>query len=101
MLSPASVVQISISKGGVPKVAVPSADVTRLGLKGDFHAHPRVHGGPKKAVLLVTAEGIEELIAAGEGHLWYAAATRGPEPSTSDSISTAPGQVREVLKSLI
>src|SRR5437016_2395706 len=65
MHSQASVVQINVSKGGVPKVAVPSAEVTRLGLKGDLHANPQVHGGPSKAVLLVTAEGIEELIAAG------------------------------------
>src|SRR5213080_4284095 len=65
MLSPASVVQVNISKGGMPKTAVPSAKVTRLGLAGDVHANPRVHGGPRQAVLLITAEGIEELTAAG------------------------------------
>jgi MOSC domain-containing protein YiiM len=65
MHSQASVVQINISKGGVPKVAVPSAEVTSLGLKGDLQEHPLIHGGPKQAVLLVTAEGLEELTAAG------------------------------------
>jgi MOSC domain-containing protein YiiM len=65
MLSHASVVQISISKGGVPKVAVPFGEVTPLGLKGDAHAHPQIHGGTKQAVLLITAEGIEELTEAG------------------------------------
>lgn len=36
-----------------------------LGLAGDSHAHPQIHGGPQKAVLLVTSEGIEELRARG------------------------------------
>ena len=35
--------------------------VTPLGLEGDLHAHPRIHGGPAKALLLITREGIEEL----------------------------------------
>jgi len=64
-LSQASVVQINISKGGVPKVAVSSGVVTRLGLAGDVHAHPQIHGGPDKAVLLITTEGIDELVAQG------------------------------------
>jgi MOSC domain-containing protein YiiM len=57
--------QLSISPGGLPKRAVPSANVSTLGLEGDSHAHPDIHGGPRQAVLIVTAEGIEELIAAG------------------------------------
>src|ERR1700730_9317068 len=65
MSSEDSLVQLNISKGGVPKVAVPSAEVTRLGIAGDLHANPHIHGGPDKAVLLVTAEGIDELTAAG------------------------------------
>jgi MOSC domain-containing protein YiiM len=65
MSSEASVVQLNISKGGVPKVAVPSVEVTRLGLAGDRHSNPQVHGGPNQAVLLITAEGIDELTAAG------------------------------------
>jgi MOSC domain-containing protein YiiM len=65
MRSQASVVQINISKGGVPKTAVPEGEVTRLGIQGDVHAHPSIHGGPRQAVLLITAEGIEELAAAG------------------------------------
>lgn len=35
--------------------------MTSLGLDGDSHAHPLIHGGPRKALLLITAEGIEEL----------------------------------------
>ncbi len=58
---PASIVQINISKGGVPKLSVPEAVVTQLGIDGDLHAHPEIHGGPIKALLLITSEGIEEL----------------------------------------
>jgi MOSC domain-containing protein YiiM len=59
------VVQINISNGGVPKRAVPSAEVTRTGIVGDRWRHPQIHGGPFKAILLMTAEGIEELAAQG------------------------------------
>lgn len=35
--------------------------VTPLGITGDRHANPQVHGGPRQAILLITSEGIEEL----------------------------------------
>jgi len=57
----ASVVQISVSAGGVPKRPIPDGIVTPLGIAGDGHANPQVHGGPRKAILLVTSEGIDEL----------------------------------------
>ncbi len=57
----ASILQINISKGGVPKRPVTAALVTPLGIEGDLHAHPAIHGGPIKALLLITSEGIEEL----------------------------------------
>ena len=62
---PASILQINISRGGVPKLAVPSAVVTLLGIEGDLHAHPEVHGGPSKALLLITLEGTAELVGGG------------------------------------
>jgi MOSC domain-containing protein YiiM len=62
---PGSVLQINVSSGGVPKRPVAEALVTQLGLEGDGHAHPELHGGPERAVLLITAEGIEELAALG------------------------------------
>jgi MOSC domain-containing protein YiiM len=58
---PASILQINISKGGVPKRPVTDALVTALGIEGDLHAHPAIHGGPVKALLLITSEGLEEL----------------------------------------
>jgi MOSC domain-containing protein YiiM len=49
----------------VPKRAIPAAEVTPLGIVGDEHAHPEIHGGLRQALLLATSEGIEELIALG------------------------------------
>jgi MOSC domain-containing protein YiiM len=60
-----SLLQINVSSGGVPKRAVAEALVTPLGIEGDGHTHPEIHGGPERAVLLITAEGIEELAALG------------------------------------
>lgn len=39
--------------------------MTRLGIEGDLHAHPEIHGGPSKALLVITSEGTAELVAAG------------------------------------
>jgi MOSC domain-containing protein YiiM len=57
----ASVLQINVSPGGVPKRPIPTGVVTPLGIAGDGHAHPQVHGGPRKAILLITSEGLDEL----------------------------------------
>jgi len=60
-----SIIQINISPGGIPKRPIPEATVTAEGILGDRWAHPDIHGGPMRALLLVTSEGIEELIAQG------------------------------------
>lgn len=60
-----SIVQINVSPGGVPKRPVPDAELTPLGIRGDSWAHPQIHGGADKAVLLITSEGIDELVAQG------------------------------------
>jgi MOSC domain-containing protein YiiM len=60
------VVQISVSPGGVPKLAVDRARVTALGLEGDGHRNREYHGGPERAVCLFALERIEALQA--EGH---------------------------------
>ena len=59
------IVQINISRGGVPKRPIPEGAITPLGLEGDSCAHPQIHGGPNQAILLLAAEAIDELIAAG------------------------------------
>ena len=62
---PGTIVQVSISRGGIPKLPIPEGIVGDLGIDGDGHAHPNVHGGPDKALLIITIEGIEELVARG------------------------------------
>jgi MOSC domain-containing protein YiiM len=56
-----TVVQVSVSQGGIPKLAIPSAELTQIGMAGDAWRYP-FHGGRRKAILLVTIEGIDELI---------------------------------------
>mgnify|MGYP001546397598 CR=1 FL=1 len=62
----ARIFQLSTSRGGVPKLAVREARVTALGLEGDGHAHPKIHGGPERALCLYSLEVICALQA--EGH---------------------------------
>jgi MOSC domain-containing protein YiiM len=57
----ASILQINVSPGGVPKRPIPTGVVTSLGIAGDKQAHPQIHGGPRQAILIVTSEGIDEL----------------------------------------
>ncbi len=59
------IIHINISHGGLPKHPVPQAQVHSLGVEGDGHAHPKIHGGPNQAILLITSEAIEELRAQG------------------------------------
>ena len=60
------IVQISISGGGVPKNAVPAAEVTASGVEGDAHRDREHHGGPDRAVCLFALERIRALQT--EGH---------------------------------
>ncbi len=60
------VLQVNVSPGGVPKTPVASAEVGRLGLEGDAVNHPKIHGGPERAVCLFSNELIRSLRA--EGH---------------------------------
>jgi MOSC domain-containing protein YiiM len=60
-----TILQVSISPGGLPKRAIPEGLIDRLGIEGDLHAHAEIHGGPRKAILLAAAEAIEELTARG------------------------------------
>jgi MOSC domain-containing protein YiiM len=60
-----SVIQINISPGGIPKRPIAEAEVTIEGIRGDRWAHAQIHGGRNQALLLITNEGIDELIAQG------------------------------------
>jgi MOSC domain-containing protein YiiM len=58
--------QIGMSLGGVPKLPVPRARVTVLGLDGDAQNDTRHHGGPERALCLYSLERIQALQT--EGH---------------------------------
>ncbi len=60
------VFQLNTSPGGVPKVAVRSAEIGPLGLAGDGVDHPKIHGGPERAVCLWSLERL--LALQQEGH---------------------------------
>jgi MOSC domain-containing protein YiiM len=59
-----TVIQINTSRGGLPKLPIISARVSRLGIVGDEHRF-RYHGGPIKALLLASSVLIDELCAEG------------------------------------
>ena len=56
-----TIIQVNVSPGGLPKRPVSGGFITPLGLEGDAHAHPSIHGGPQKAVLLISSELVDEL----------------------------------------
>lgn len=63
---PGRIFQLNTSPGGLPKLATREAEVTELGLTGDDHKFPDIHGGPERAVCLFSLERILEL--QSEGH---------------------------------
>ena len=80
-----TIVQVSISKGGIPKRAIEEGRVSEGGLEGDAWAHSRYHGGPLQAVLVMAAEVIAELTQKGfpvyPGALGENLTTQGLDPS--------------------
>jgi MOSC domain-containing protein YiiM len=65
--TPARIVQLSVSAGGVPKLPVDAARVGPLGLEGDAQRNLKYHGGPERAVCLYAMEAIRALQAEGHG----------------------------------
>jgi MOSC domain-containing protein YiiM len=67
-----SIIQVNTSFGGLPKRAISRGFITPLGIEGDMHAHPAIHGGPLKAILIIASEVVDELT--GRGYpLFYGA----------------------------
>jgi MOSC domain-containing protein YiiM len=60
-----TIVQVNISPGGLPKRAIAGGWITPLGIEGDLHAHPNIHGGPNKAILIIASEVVDALTARG------------------------------------
>jgi MOSC domain-containing protein YiiM len=58
--------QISRSKGGMPKLAVAGPVMLgHGGIEGDWQNNRKYHGGPEKAVLMVSSEILHSLEASG------------------------------------
>jgi MOSC domain-containing protein YiiM len=60
-----SIPQINSSAVGLPKRALLAGVISTLGLDGDGHAHSTIHGGPRKAILLIASEIVDDLAARG------------------------------------
>lgn len=58
--------QINVSDGGLPKLPMLEAKITKQGVEGDRQRNLKVHGGPDRAVCLFSLELIERL--QDEGH---------------------------------
>ena len=56
-----TIIGVHISPGGMPKLPIAEGWAGPLGLEGDRHNHPEFHGGPRKALLLVSQEDLETL----------------------------------------
>ena len=83
--------QLNISPGGVPKLPLREAHCSTLGLAGDGHAHPKIHGGPERALCLFSVEVISALQA--EGHpIWPGGAGENVTIAGADWPSLAVGQ---------
>ena len=61
----AVVVQLNVSQGGMPKLPVLCAEVTKDGVAGDWQKNRKYHGGPHRAVCLFSEELYAELRAEG------------------------------------
>jgi len=61
----ARLVQVNVSAGGVPKLPVPEARVTRAGVEGDRQREVTVHGGPHRAISILGLEAIQRVAAEG------------------------------------
>jgi len=64
MSSSPTVISVNISPGGIPKLAVPEADITPAGLAGDGHDHDK-HTTPLQAVCIIDVEDLDDLRAEG------------------------------------
>jgi MOSC domain-containing protein YiiM len=53
---PPTLVQINVSNGGMPKISVAEAKVSRDGVAGDWQRNRKYHGGPDRAVCLFSQE---------------------------------------------
>ena len=60
-----AIIQVNISTGAVPNHPIERGEITLAGIAGDGWRHPQFHGIPKRALLLITSEGLDEIKAMG------------------------------------
>src|SRR5882672_4048818 len=60
-----TLIQVNISKGGMPKSPVLQARVTLEGVEGDWQINRKHHGGPDRAVCLFSTELYDRLRSLG------------------------------------
>ncbi len=97
---PGIVLQINISRGGVPKRPIARGELGFLGLAGDDHNDTQHHGGPRKALLLIAAEVVDEL--RGEGWpLFYGALGENITTRGMDHKRWRPGQKYAIGSTII
>lgn len=53
---PGTLVRLNVSAGGMPKIPVAEAHVSRDGVAGDWQTNRKYHGGPDRAVCLFSQE---------------------------------------------
>jgi MOSC domain-containing protein YiiM len=53
---PGTLVQLNVSAGGMPKIPVDEAQVSRDGVAGDWQTNRKYHGGPDRAICLFSQE---------------------------------------------
>ena len=61
----ATLIQLNVSNGGMPKLPLLGARVTQSGIDGDRQRNKKYHGGPNRAVCLFSEELYAELRDAG------------------------------------
>jgi MOSC domain-containing protein YiiM len=95
-----TVVQINANDGGVPKLPVTGAEVTRDGLVGDRQADRKHHGRPFQALSLWSADVIAELAALGHP---IAAGSAGENITLAgiDWAALRPGTLLSIGESLV
>src|SRR4051812_13340943 len=94
------VFSINVSQGGVPKLPVPEAMITTLGVDGDKQQNLKIHGGPDRAVSIFSIERI--LALQDEGHP-IGTGTAGENLTLSgiDWDAVIPGAMLEVGDALL
>jgi MOSC domain-containing protein YiiM len=85
-----TIVQVNVSRGGVPKLPVAAAQATVLGLAGDKHLY-KFHGGASKALLLLPSEIVDALRAEGFS-VYYGALGENLTTKGLDHRTWQPGQ---------